>query len=217
VIYALGERTPAILGANWYVADSATVIGSVVLHNNVSIWFNAVIRADNDVITIGENSNVQDGSILHVDPNFPLTLGRGVTIGHKVMLHGCTIGDNSLIGMNAVILNGAVIGSNCIVGAHALIAEGKEIVLEYRKPQVVATRTGSGSSRKSERNAPGGIPVARRNVRQRCASSAKPLSCARSDTVRDDSARPAAAERTRNRRSSSATPVRYHRLTHRAR
>jgi carbonic anhydrase/acetyltransferase-like protein (isoleucine patch superfamily) len=127
VIYALGERTPTILGASWYVADSATVIGSVVLHNNASIWFNAVVRADNDVITIGENSNVQDGSILHVDPNFPLTLGRGVTIGHKVMLHGCTVGDNTLIGMNAVILNGAVIGKNCIIGAHALIAEGKEI------------------------------------------------------------------------------------------
>jgi carbonic anhydrase/acetyltransferase-like protein (isoleucine patch superfamily) len=127
LIYALGDREVTIHGENWYIADSAAVIGSVTIHNNVSIWFNAVVRADNEPISIGEDSNVQDGSVLHVDVGFPLSIGRGVTVGHKVMLHGCRIGDNTLIGMNAVILNGAVIGKNCIVGAHALVAEGKQI------------------------------------------------------------------------------------------
>ena len=127
VIYTLGERQVSILGDHWYIADNATVIGSVTLHNNVSVWFNAVIRGDNDPITIGANSNVQDAAVLHSDPGFPLTVGQGVTIGHKAMLHGCTIGDHTLIGMNAVILNGAIIGENCIIGANALVAEGKHI------------------------------------------------------------------------------------------
>jgi carbonic anhydrase/acetyltransferase-like protein (isoleucine patch superfamily) len=126
MIYALGDRTPEMNGDCW-VADSATVLGSVVLENDTSVWFNAVLRGDNDVITVGEGSNVQDGSVLHTDPGMPLTIGRGVTIGHKVMLHGCTIGDNSLIGINAVVLNGAKIGKNCLIGANALIPEGKEI------------------------------------------------------------------------------------------
>lgn len=126
MIYALGDRTPEMNGDCW-VADSATVLGSVVLENDASVWFNAVLRGDNDVITVGEGSNVQDGSVLHTDPGMPLTIGRGVTIGHKVMLHGCTIGDNSLIGINAVVLNGAKIGKNCLIGANALIPEGKEI------------------------------------------------------------------------------------------
>ncbi len=114
MIYALGDN-----GDCW-VADSATVLGSVVLENDASVWFNAVLRGDNDVITVGEGSNVQDGAVLHTDPGMPLTIGRGVTIGHKVMLHGCTIGDNSLIGINAVV-------QNCLIGANALIPEGKEI------------------------------------------------------------------------------------------
>ncbi len=126
MIYALGDRMPQMNGDCW-VADSATVLGSVVLENEASVWFNAVLRGDNDVITVGEGSNVQDGSVLHTDPGMPLTIGRGVTIGHKVMLHGCTIGDNSLIGINAVVLNGAKIGKNCLIGANALIPEGKEI------------------------------------------------------------------------------------------
>jgi carbonic anhydrase/acetyltransferase-like protein (isoleucine patch superfamily) len=126
MIYALGDRTPEMNGDCW-VAETATVVGSVVLENDASVWFNAVLRGDNDVITIGEGSNVQDGSVLHTDPGMPLTIGRGVTIGHKVMLHGCTIGDNSLIGINAVVLNGARIGKNCLIGANALIPEGKEI------------------------------------------------------------------------------------------
>ena len=127
MIYRLGERALDVQGDDWFVADNATVIGSVVLKNNASIWFNAVVRGDNDIITIGENSNVQDGSVLHTDSGMKLTIGTGVTIGHKVMLHGCEIGDYSLIGINAVILNGAKIGKHCVIGANALIPEGKVI------------------------------------------------------------------------------------------
>ncbi|MTI12413.1 gamma carbonic anhydrase family protein [Sansalvadorimonas verongulae] len=127
MIYRLGERAVDIQGDDWFIADNATVIGSVILHNNASIWYNAVVRGDNDRIIIGEDSNVQDGSVLHTDPGIPLTIGKGVTIGHKVMLHGCEIGDFSLIGINAVILNGAKIGKHCIIGANALIPEGKVI------------------------------------------------------------------------------------------
>ena len=112
---------------DYWVADSATVVGNVLLKQDASVWFNAVVRGDNDLITIGEGSNVQDGSVLHTDPGFPLTIGAHVTIGHKVMLHGCEIGEGSLIGINAVVLNGAKIGKNCLIGANALITEGKEI------------------------------------------------------------------------------------------
>ena len=103
------------------------MLGNVILEENASVWFNAVLRGDNDPITVGENSNVQDGSVLHTDIGCPLNIGRDVTIGHMVMLHGCTIGDNSLIGINAVVLNKAKIGNNCIIGAHALVPEGMEI------------------------------------------------------------------------------------------
>ena len=127
MIYNLGDRKVEIRAEDYFIADNATVIGSVVLEQNASIWFNAVLRGDNDVITVGENSNVQDGSVLHTDGGFPLTIGKNVTIGHKVMLHGCIIGDNSLIGINAVVLNGAKIGKNCLIGANALIPEGKVI------------------------------------------------------------------------------------------
>ena len=126
MIYSLGERHVEFHG-DYYVAPSASVIGSVVLGNNASIWFNCVVRGDNDVITIGDNTNVQDASVLHIDEGVPLTLGANVSIGHKVMLHGCTVGDNSLIGINAVVLNNAQIGRNCLVGANSLITEGKEI------------------------------------------------------------------------------------------
>ena len=127
MIYNLGDRKVEIHTEDYFIADNATVIGAVVLEQNASIWFNAVLRGDNDVITVGENSNVQDGSVLHTDGGFPLTIGKNVTIGHKVMLHGCVIGDNSLIGINAVVLNGAKIGKNCLIGANALIPEGKVI------------------------------------------------------------------------------------------
>lgn len=127
MIYSLGDRSVEIRGEDYWIADSAMVIGSVVLENNASVWFNAVVRGDNDVITIGENSNVQDCAVLHTDAGIRLTIGKNVTVGHQVMLHGCTIGDNSLIGINSVILNGAKIGKNCLIGANSLIPEGKEI------------------------------------------------------------------------------------------
>ncbi|MDX1513797.1 MAG: gamma carbonic anhydrase family protein [Gammaproteobacteria bacterium] len=126
MIYSLENRKVETRG-DYFVAHNATVIGSVILENNASIWFNCVVRGDNDLITIGENSNVQDASVLHTDAGIRLTLGRNVSIGHKAMLHGCTIGDGSLIGINAVVLNNAVIGKGCLVGANALIPEGKEI------------------------------------------------------------------------------------------
>ncbi|MDO9178024.1 MAG: gamma carbonic anhydrase family protein [Agitococcus sp.] len=126
MIYSLGDRQLLTKGDHW-IADNATIVGSVVLENNVSVWFNVVIRADNDTITIGENSNIQDGSVLHTDTGVPLTIGANVTVGHKVMLHGCSIGDNTLIGINAVVLNHAKIGKNCIIGANALITERQEI------------------------------------------------------------------------------------------
>ena len=127
MIYSLDNHRVDIRGEDYFVADNATVIGRVVLENNVSVWFNAVIRGDNALISIGENSNIQDGAVLHSDEDVPLTIGKNVTVGHKAMLHGCTIGDNSLIGINAVILNGAKIGKHCLIGANTLITEGKEI------------------------------------------------------------------------------------------
>jgi carbonic anhydrase/acetyltransferase-like protein (isoleucine patch superfamily) len=126
-LFAIGERRVQLLGEHHYIAPDASVIGSVVLENNVSIWFQVVIRAENDRITIGEGCNIQDGSVLHVDPGYPMTLGNSVSVGHKVMLHGCTIGDGSLIGINSVIMNGARIGRGTLIGANTLIAEGKEI------------------------------------------------------------------------------------------
>ena len=127
MMYTLGERRVETCGDDYFIANNATVIGSVILEKDVSIWFNVVIRGDNDPIHIGEGTNIQDGSVLHTDHGYPMTLGKYVTVGHKVMLHGCEIGDNSLIGINAVILNGAKIGRNCIIGANALIPEGKVI------------------------------------------------------------------------------------------
>lgn len=127
MLYRLGEHAVEIAGDDYFVADNATVVGSVQLENNASVWFNAVIRGDNELITVGENSNIQDGSVLHTDPGVPLTIGKNVTVGHKVMLHGCTIGDGSLIGINSVVLNGAKIGKGCLIGANSLVTEGKEI------------------------------------------------------------------------------------------
>ena len=124
--YSLEDRKVVCKGDYW-IAPSATVIGMVVLEHNASVWFNVVIRGDDEVITIGENSQVQDGSVLHADQGFPLTLGRNVSVGHMAMLHGCTIGDGSLIGIKSVILHGAIIGKNCLIGANTLIAEGKAI------------------------------------------------------------------------------------------
>lgn len=124
MLYDLEDRRVQFQGEQIFVAPSATLIGSVLLKSESSIWFNVVARGDNDPITIGEQSNVQDGSILHTDVGYPLVIGRGVTIGHKVMLHGCEVGDYSLVGMNAVVLNGAKIGRYCLIGANSLIPEG---------------------------------------------------------------------------------------------
>lgn len=124
--YSLGDRKVVCKG-NYWIADNAVVIGSVVLENNASIWYGCVVRGDNDIITIGENSQFQDGCIAHTDEGYPLTLGRNVSVGHMAMLHGCTVGDGTLIGIKSVVLNGAVIGKNCLIGANALIPEGKRI------------------------------------------------------------------------------------------
>jgi len=125
-IYSLDGVTPK-LADDVYVAPNAQVMGNVEMDAESSVWFGAVLRGDNDLIKIGPRSNVQDNSVLHTDPGMPLTIGEGVIIGHQVILHGCTIGDNTLIGIGATVLNGAKIGKNCLIGAHALITEGKDI------------------------------------------------------------------------------------------
>ena len=124
-IYELDGNAPQLAEGAW-VAESAEVIGRVELHRSANIWPKVVIRGDNDLIQVGEGSNVQDASVLHTDPGYPLLIGKNVTVGHQVMLHGCSIGDGSLIGIGAVILNGAKIGKHCLVGAGALVTEGKE-------------------------------------------------------------------------------------------
>ena len=126
-LYAIGARRPELRGEHHFIAHDATLVGSIVLESHANVWFKVVIRADNDQVTIGEGCNVQDGSVLHVDPGYPLTLARRVSIGHKAMLHGCSIGEGSLVGINSVVMNGARIGRNTLIGANSLIAEGKEI------------------------------------------------------------------------------------------
>ncbi|HMP63516.1 MAG TPA: gamma carbonic anhydrase family protein [Phenylobacterium sp.] len=127
-VYNLGDVAPELPAEDEYwIAPTAAVMGNVILKKNASVWFGATLRGDNDPIVIGENSNIQDGSVLHTDAGSPLTIGRDVTVGHMVMLHGCTIGDNSLVGIGSIILNGARIGKNCLIGANCLITEGKEI------------------------------------------------------------------------------------------
>jgi carbonic anhydrase/acetyltransferase-like protein (isoleucine patch superfamily) len=126
MLYQLGERRPQI-HASCFVADSAQVIGSIVLEEDASVWFNTVLRGDNDLITIGAQSNVQDASVIHTDDGLPVKVGRGVTIGHRVMLHGCEVGDYSLIGIGAIVLNRAKIGRHCLIGAGTLITEDKQI------------------------------------------------------------------------------------------
>lgn len=123
-IFQLDDHIPQLAEGAW-VADSAQVMGQVYMGERASCWFTTVVRADNDRITIGAETNIQDGTVLHCDPGQPLQIGRGVTVGHQVMLHGCTVGDHSLIGIGAVVLNGAVIGQHCLVGAGALVTEGK--------------------------------------------------------------------------------------------
>jgi carbonic anhydrase/acetyltransferase-like protein (isoleucine patch superfamily) len=127
-VFVLEDEVPDLPGSDEYwIAPNASVIGRVKLNRNASVWFGATIRGDTESIIIGQNTNIQDGSVLHADPGYPLSIGPDVTVGHLAMLHGCTIGSNSLIGIGAVVLNGAKIGRNCLIGARALITEGKEI------------------------------------------------------------------------------------------
>ena len=126
-VYKLDGVQPVLPSGFCFIADSASVIGNVKLHEEVGIWFGVVIRGDNEPISIGARSNIQENSVLHTDPGFPVIIGEGCTIGHNATIHGCKIGDNSLIGMGATILNGAVIGKNCLIGARALVTEGKQI------------------------------------------------------------------------------------------
>lgn len=126
-LYALGPLSPTLPAAgSFWIAPDAQVIGNIILGENVGIWFGAVLRGDNEAITIGAGTNIQEGTMIHTDMGFPATIGEGCTIGHHAIIHGCTIGNNSLIGMGATVLNGAKIGNNCLVGANALVTEGKE-------------------------------------------------------------------------------------------
>lgn len=126
-IYSLDGKQPELPSAFYFVAESAQVIGNIILEAEAGVWFGAVLRGDNESITVGQGSNIQENCILHTDIGFPLLIGTGCTIGHGAILHGCTIGDNSLIGMGATVLNGARIGDNCLIGAGALVTEGKVI------------------------------------------------------------------------------------------
>lgn len=125
--FSLGNKDVTLLGSGHFVAPNAVLIGDVTLHDSASVWFGCVLRGDADRIEVGAGSNIQDGAVLHADPGFPLVVGQHVTVGHKAMLHGCSIGDGSLVGINAVVLNGARVGKGCLIGANALVTEGMEI------------------------------------------------------------------------------------------
>ena len=125
--YSLGNKQVKLVGEGHFIASNAAVIGNVTLHENSSVWFSCVLRGDAERIEVGAGSNIQDGTVLHADPGFPMVVGRNVTVGHNAMLHGCTIGDGSLVGIGAVVLNGAKVGKGCLIGANALVTEGMEI------------------------------------------------------------------------------------------
>jgi carbonic anhydrase/acetyltransferase-like protein (isoleucine patch superfamily) len=145
MLYALGDRSPQLIGERHFVADDARVIGAVTLHEDTSVWFGCVLRGDCDEIVVGEGSNVQDGAILHTDPGVKLLIGRGCTVGHQAMLHGCHIGDHSLVGIQSVVLNGAKIGKHTLIGAGTLVPEGKNfpegVVLMGRPAKIVRELT----------------------------------------------------------------------------
>jgi carbonic anhydrase/acetyltransferase-like protein (isoleucine patch superfamily) len=126
MIYSIGDRHPVLEGDGHFIAPTASIVGSVTLKPGANVWFNAVLRGDNDLIEIGRHSNIQDNAVLHTDPGIQLVVGDNVTVGHRAVLHGCTIGNNSLIGIGSIILNNVKIGSDCIVGAHTLVTEGRE-------------------------------------------------------------------------------------------
>jgi carbonic anhydrase/acetyltransferase-like protein (isoleucine patch superfamily) len=150
-VYRLGELQPQLPPeGEYWIAPNAVVLGNVILKKNASVWFGATLRGDNDPIEVGENSNIQDGSVLHTDPGSPLTVGANVTIGHMVMLHGCSIGEGSLIGIGSIVLNGAKIGRGCLIGANSLITEGKEIPdgsMVMGSPGKVVRQLDEGASR----------------------------------------------------------------------
>jgi len=125
--YSMGDKRVKLLGGGHFIAPNAAVIGDVTLHDRASVWFSCVLRGDADRIEIGADSNIQDGTVVHADPGFPTVVGKNVTVGHNAMLHGCTIGDGTLVGINAVVLNGAKIGKGCLIGANALVTEGTEV------------------------------------------------------------------------------------------
>ncbi|MCB1695792.1 MAG: gamma carbonic anhydrase family protein [Halioglobus sp.] len=125
--YSLGDKQVKLVGAGHFIAPNAAVIGDVTLHENSSVWFSCVLRGDAERIEVGAGSNIQDGTVMHADPGFPMVVGKNVTVGHNAMLHGCTIGDGSLVGINAVVLNGAKVGKGCLIGANALVTEGMVI------------------------------------------------------------------------------------------
>ena len=127
MLYALADTQPTLVGDGHFVAPNAAVIGRVTMHANSSVWFSCVLRGDVEDIEIGEGTNIQDGTVIHADPGFPARIGNNVTVGHNAMIHGCSIGDNTLIGINAVVLNGAKIGRGCLIGANALVTEGMEV------------------------------------------------------------------------------------------
>jgi carbonic anhydrase/acetyltransferase-like protein (isoleucine patch superfamily) len=125
--YSLGDKHVTLLGEGHFIAPNAAVIGDVTMHDKSSVWFGCVLRGDAERIEVGAGSNIQDGTVLHADPGFPMVVGENVTVGHNAMLHGCTIGDGSLVGIGAVVLNGARVGKSCLIGANALVTEGMEI------------------------------------------------------------------------------------------
>ncbi len=168
--YTLGDIAPDLAGhAACWIAPNAAVIGNVRLERDASVWFGAVVRGDNEPIVIGERSNVQDGCVLHTDPGFPLTIGPDCTVGHMAMLHGCTIGRNSLIGIGAIVLNGARIGDNCLIGAHALVTEGKVIPdnsLVMGAPGRIMRQLGAAEARDLAANAAHYVETWRRYARE---------------------------------------------------
>lgn len=125
--YSLGDKHPTLLGAGHFIAPNAAVIGDVTLHDRSSVWFSCVLRGDAERIVVGAGTNIQDGAVVHADPGSPAILGENVTVGHNAMIHGCTIGDGTLVGINAVVLNNARVGKSCLIGANALVTEGMEI------------------------------------------------------------------------------------------
>jgi carbonic anhydrase/acetyltransferase-like protein (isoleucine patch superfamily) len=172
MLYDLGDRKPSV-HPSCYVADSAQVIGSIRLEQDASVWFNTVLRGDNELITIGPESNVQDATVIHTDAGIEVRLGRGVTVGHRVMLHGCEVGDYSLIGIGAIVLNRAKIGKHCLIGAGALITEGKVIPdrsLVIGSPGRVVRQVSDDQVRMLEGSAAHYVQNARRYVAQLCKS-----------------------------------------------